>query len=155
GQPQLADTLASPRLVQLRQRISIVARLKPFSRQETERYIEHRLRVAGYDFSTPMFTDQAMAMMAKYTRGIPRNINNVCFNAMSLGFVAKQRTIDAGAVQEVIQDLDLTELGPDAPDALETAGEPEQIGPTMQGIAPARPGIAYAAGPTSAPQAPA
>ncbi len=135
GQPQLADTLASPRLVQLRQRISIVARLRPFNARETEQYIEHRLRVAGYDFSTPMFSERAMAMIAKYTRGIPRNINNVCFNAMSLGFVARQRTIDETAIQEVIGDLDLSELGPDVPDALEAARENEFEEPRVQAAA--------------------
>ena len=70
--------------MQLRQRISIIARLKPFTCEETQLYIDHRLRVAGYDFEKPMFTKQAQSMIAKYTGGIPRNINNVCFNAMSL-----------------------------------------------------------------------
>jgi general secretion pathway protein A len=107
GQPQLAEKLASPQLIQLRQRISIIARLQPFDTAETEKYIEHRLRVAGYDFATPMFSPQALETIAKYSQGIPRNINNVCFNAMSLGFVAKQRTIDDGIIREVITDLDL------------------------------------------------
>ena len=114
GQPSLAEKLASPQLIQLSQRISIIARLQPFTTQETEQYIEHRLRVAGYDFSRPMFTPQALETIAKYSRGIPRNINNVCFNSMSLGFVAKQRTIDDGMVREVIGDLDLNIAEPEA-----------------------------------------
>jgi hypothetical protein len=107
GQPQLAEKLAAPRLVQLRQRISIIARLKPFTAEETQLYIDHRLRVAGYDFEKPMFTKQAQAMIATYTGGIPRNINNVCFNAMSLGCVGKQRTIGVDVIEEVLADLDL------------------------------------------------
>jgi type II secretory pathway predicted ATPase ExeA len=107
GQPHLAEKLASPQLIQLRQRISIIARLEPFTAAETDQYIEHRLRVAGYDFKIPLFTPQAVQTIARYSRGIPRNINNVCFNSMSLGFVAKQRTIDDGMVREVIHDLDL------------------------------------------------
>jgi len=107
GQPQLAEKLASPRLIQLRQRVSIIARLKPFTAEETQLYIDHRLRVAGYDFAKPMFTKQAMAMLARHAGGIPRNINNVCFNAMSLGCVAKQKTIDADVIREVLGDLDL------------------------------------------------
>jgi type II secretory pathway predicted ATPase ExeA len=107
GQPQLAEKLAAPRLVQLRQRISIIARLKPFTPDETRTYIDHRLRVAGYGFEHPMFSKQAEAMIARYTAGIPRNINNVCFNAMSVGCVAKQKTIDADVIQEVLADLDL------------------------------------------------
>jgi type II secretory pathway predicted ATPase ExeA len=107
GQPGLAEKLAAPRLAQLLQRISIIARLKPLTAEETQMYIDHRLRVAGYNFEKPMFTKQAQAMIVSYTEGIPRNINNVCFNAMSLGCVAEQRTIGADVIQEVLADLDL------------------------------------------------
>src|ERR1022692_4403798 len=77
GQPQLAEKLASPNLVQLRQRISIVARLKPFTLQETNGYVGHRLGVAGYDFRASLFTPRAGAMIAEHSGGIPRNINNI------------------------------------------------------------------------------
>jgi general secretion pathway protein A len=107
GQPQLAEKLANPRLLQLRQRISIIARLTPFSAEETKLYIEHRLRVAGFDFSKPLFTKRAHQMIANYAGGIPRDINNLCFNAMSIGCVTKQRTIDVDILEEVARDLDL------------------------------------------------
>jgi general secretion pathway protein A len=156
GQPHLAEKLAAPQLIQLRQRISIIARLLPFTAQETEQYIEHRLRVAGYDFKQPMFTPQALLTIARYTRGIPRNINNVCFNAMSLGFVAKQRTIDDGMVREVIGDLDL-DLDMEAPEPVSTpellpqAVEPPQYSaPSAPSVAPkARPNFAKRSVPMS------
>jgi general secretion pathway protein A len=107
GQPQLADKLASPNLVQLRQRISIVARLKPFGLEDTNLYVGHRLRVAGYDFAQPLFTSGAGAMIAEHSEGIPRNINNLCFNSLSLGYASKKKPIDEAVVQEVIDDLDL------------------------------------------------
>jgi general secretion pathway protein A len=110
GQPQLAEKLSHPRLLQLRQRISIISRLEPFNESETHRYIDHRLRVAGYDFVRPMFTKQAQEMIASCAGGIPRNINNICFNAMSLGCVAKQQTIEADVVREVLDDLDLVPI---------------------------------------------
>jgi general secretion pathway protein A len=107
GQPQLADKLASPDLVQLRQRISMISHLRPFTVEDTQRYIEHRLKVAGYNSSAPMFSSAAFRIITKYTQGIPRNINNVCFNAMSIAFVQKQRMIDERIILEVIDDLDL------------------------------------------------
>ena len=107
GQPQLAEKLASPNLVQLRQRISIVARLKPFTPQETNLYVGHRLGVAGYDFRAPLFTQRAGAMIAEHSEGIPRNINNICFNALSLGCALKRKLIDEEIIQEVMDDLDL------------------------------------------------
>jgi general secretion pathway protein A len=114
GQPQLAEKLATTRLTQLRQRISIFARLKPFDAEETRLYMEHRLRVAGYDFSRPLFSRRALDMIAACTEGIPRNINNICFNAMSLGYVAKQETIDVDIIREVVSDLDLSPLFEDS-----------------------------------------
>jgi type II secretory pathway predicted ATPase ExeA len=110
GQPQLAEKLASERLVQLRQRVSIVARLKSFNEEETQQYIEHRLRIAGYRSVNPMFTRRAFAAITRYSEGIPRNINNICLTAMSLGFVARTETIDETVILEVVQDLDLRPL---------------------------------------------
>jgi general secretion pathway protein A len=107
GQPQLADRLASSSMIQFRQRISIVARLNPFDAAETRAYIEHRLRVAGHKGWRAIFTDHAHALIAKHSQGIPRNINNLCFNAMSLGCALGQRSIGPSVIYEVLSDLDL------------------------------------------------
>ncbi len=106
GQPQLARLLAEPELAQLRQRITVAARLRPFSPGETVEYIDHRLRTAGYRGSR-LFTSAALALIAQYSDGIPREINRVCFNALSLGFALEKPTIDADLVQEAVTDLDL------------------------------------------------
>lgn len=106
GQPQLADKLARPSMVQLRQRVSIVSRLQPLSRVETSEYIDHRLAIAGYQGGS-LFTPGARALIASASEGIPRNINNICFNALSLGYAAGGRTVDSRVVQEVTADLDL------------------------------------------------
>jgi len=111
GQLQLRDKLASPGLVQLRQRVSVRARLSPFNAADTHAYIEHRLRVAGYDFQKPLFTAEAEALIATHSEGIPRNINNICFNALSLGWVLKQRTIEKKVIREVLNDLDIEAEG--------------------------------------------
>ncbi len=109
GQPQLAKKLLRPSLAQLRQRIAIVSRLEPFSHEEVVRYINDRLRVAGY-VGGPLFTPDALEMITSYSEGIPRNINNLCFNALSLGCALQRRTIDPNVVREVIADLDLSPL---------------------------------------------
>lgn len=110
GQPQLADKLSSPELLQLRQRVSIFGCLKPFSPVETALYIEHRLQVAGSRVGTPLFTSGALTLIAQNSGGIPRNINNLCFNAMSLGCALHRRIIDREIISEVIADLDLEAL---------------------------------------------
>jgi general secretion pathway protein A len=107
GQPQLAENIGSPELVQLRQRISIFARLKPFTPEETTQYIAHRLRVGGYASDMPLFTKDALTLIALCSEGIPRNINNLCFNALSLGCALQQKPIDRDILRQVIADLDL------------------------------------------------
>jgi general secretion pathway protein A len=107
GQPELAAKLASPSLAQLRQRVSIVNQLEPLPVWEISNYIEHRLKVAGYQ-GAPLFTEEALDRMAEFTEGIPRNVNNFCFNALSLACALRQKTVDLDIVEEVISDLDIS-----------------------------------------------
>jgi general secretion pathway protein A len=111
GQPQLAERIASPELVQLRQRISMFACLHPFTSNVTQLYIDHRLRIAGYGLETPLFTNEALALIAQHSEGIPRNINNLCFNSLSLGYALKRKTVDGEIIREVVADLDLDRWG--------------------------------------------
>jgi general secretion pathway protein A len=124
GQTQLADKLASPGLVQLRQRISIIGRLAPFDREEAERYINHRLEVAGFDSPLPLFTRAALRVITEASGGIPRNINNLCFNALALGCANQQRTIPSETIREVCHDLDLATVQRLAPPVLAVQARP-------------------------------
>lgn len=114
GQPALADKLARPELEQLRQRFATVARLRPFDRNETEQYINHRLSLAGAN-GKQLFSGEALALIAAISKGIPRMINNLCFNALSLGFAMRKRLIDGAIVREVAADLDIFSLGSGGP----------------------------------------
>jgi type II secretory pathway predicted ATPase ExeA len=105
GQPQLIEALNSSSLLQLRQRVSIFARLDGFSPSETRAYIEHRLKVAGLDPGSELFTEPALELIVEHGKGIPRNINNICFNALSLAYALRQSRVDAELIREVIQDL--------------------------------------------------
>ncbi len=107
GQLELAEKIASPHLEQLRQRVSIFSELTPFSREDTQLYIDHRLRVAGYTFDGPLFTRDAVALIADASYGIPRNINNLCFNALSLAYALQRKPIDCEIIRSVIADRDL------------------------------------------------
>jgi TonB family protein len=109
GQPQLAERLALPSLVQLRQRISVLARLEPLSQKETQAYVDHRLKVAGYA-GPALFTREAVEMITARAKGIPRDINNICFNALSSGFARQSKQIDCDIVQQVFADLNVNTL---------------------------------------------
>jgi general secretion pathway protein A len=110
GQPQLADRLASPSMAQLRQRVSMIIKIDPLDADEVNLYIDHRLSAAGCENPKPLFTAGARKLIAEHSEGIPRNINNLCFNAMSLGCATKRKAIDRDIIVEVIADLDLEPL---------------------------------------------
>lgn len=109
GQPELADKLAKPSLSQLRQRISVLSRLEPLPLAEIEHFITYRMRIAGY-LGAPVFTPAARKLIADLSGGIPRNINNLCFNALSIGCALRHRTIDVDVLHEVATDFDLSRL---------------------------------------------
>lgn len=109
GQPGLAEKLARPELEQLRQRVSILCRLAPFTEDEVADYIQHRLEIAGYK-GRQLFTPEALSMIADRSEGIPRNINNVCFHALSLAYAEGQQGITGSIVVEVLSDLKLDSL---------------------------------------------
>src|SRR6266404_5626237 len=106
GQPALADKLTGPALTQLRQRVGSVAQLQPLTLKETKEYVGHRLRAAGFK-GPQLFTSNALESIAKISEGIPRNINSICFQSLSLGFVYEKRLIDSEVVREVARDLEL------------------------------------------------
>jgi general secretion pathway protein A len=111
GQPALAQKLASPGLSQLRQRVSIVQGLAPLPASEVKNYVQYRLKVAGH-IGPPIFTDEAYECIAASTEGIPRNVNNLCFNTLSLACALRKKKVDVEMVKEVLSDLDLRRLSP-------------------------------------------
>jgi general secretion pathway protein A len=76
GQPELLQMLSTKELRQVDQRITARYHLKPLERQETARYITHRLAVAG--IREDLFTAGALRLIHRFTGGIPRMINTLC-----------------------------------------------------------------------------
>src|SRR5919109_300277 len=109
GQTQLAEKLSSTSLTQLRQRISVFCRLEPLAREEVLAYIEHRLRRAGYA-GPQLFTTGALERILGHSEGIPRNINNLCFNALLAGYAAGRKQIDSAIMDQVLADLEVDPL---------------------------------------------
>jgi general secretion pathway protein A len=111
GQPELEQRLTRPGLTQLRQRIAVRARLDSLPPAEAVRYMNHRLHVAGYS-GVQLFTPEASAAIAEYSRGVPRLINHLCFNSLSLGCAMRSTQIDLQIVREAAGDLSLDQHGP-------------------------------------------
>jgi general secretion pathway protein A len=105
GQPELREKLNQKGLRQLRQRITVRYHLAPLDRLETERYISHRLRVAGAD-GRPTFSPWAIRRVHRYARGVPRLINAVCDKALLYGYVNGTYELKARAVGQAIRELE-------------------------------------------------
>ena len=107
GQPELRDKLNAQGLRQLRQRITVRYHLEPLSRADTERYIRHRLQIAGGN-GRPEFNAWAIRGVHRYSKGVPRLINAVCDKALLCGFVLQADRLNAGHVRRAVRELEGT-----------------------------------------------
>ena len=76
GQPELKTLLAKPELEQVNQRITARFHIGPLSLEDTNRYIQHRLLIAGA--KQKIFSASNIKQIYRYTKGIPRLINILC-----------------------------------------------------------------------------
>ena len=102
GQPQLKDMLSRPQLLQFAQRVSSDFHLKPLAPSEVAKYIDFRLDAVGS--RTRLFTDEACALVAEASHGVPRSINILCDTALVYGFSLQAGLITAELVRLVIED---------------------------------------------------
>lgn len=110
GQPELRQLLSKPELRQLNQRITVRYHISPLSRQETEDYIYHRLKVAG-DQGGITFTKEAIDLIFKITSGVPRMINILCDHALLSGFVFERTDIDEDLIKKARREIEGREFG--------------------------------------------
>jgi MSHA biogenesis protein MshM len=85
GQPELDERLKQNSVRQLRQRISFHYELKGLLRDELDRYLRYRLRVAGFNGET-LFSKAAVARMHRVTGGTPRLVNIIANKALMLAY---------------------------------------------------------------------
>lgn len=104
GQPELRDKLNRPDLEQLRQRVSLRYHLKSLDRDETHKYIEHRLHVAGNSASVK-FTKGAIESLYQFSKGTPRLINVICDQALLMGYLRETKKLDEAIIREIVAEF--------------------------------------------------
>lgn len=104
GQPELKDLLRRPELRQLRQRVLVHYELKPLTRDDLAHYVQHRLTRAGSQ-GRPWFTRWALRSIHRYSRGIPRVVNNLCDKAVLAAFIRESDEVAWRDVRRAIRDL--------------------------------------------------
>jgi general secretion pathway protein A len=105
GQPELEKVLSEQRFRQLRQRISVRYHLEPLDRNQTNEYIERRLKVAGRRGNAQIFDPEAVRLIWKFSGGIPRVINTLCDGALVIGHATSRKVIDGQIAKEAIRDM--------------------------------------------------
>jgi len=108
GQPELDSLLDSPRLRQLKQRVAVRCSLLPLSSEQSKAYIKYRVQRAGPKIQPEsLFPEETMTLIARYSGGIPRVINNICENALISAFARHKKSITPDVIEEVASDLRL------------------------------------------------
>lgn len=106
GQPELDRHLDQNNLRQCKQRISFSYYLPRMSRDDLDKYLFHRLAVAGYTYGA-LFTEKARKLLFKASLGIPRVVNILCHKALLVAYGQGEEIINHKIMQVAIQDTDV------------------------------------------------
>lgn len=104
GQPEFRAILQSPNMKQLRQRVTATCHIGPLDVEETQGYIQHRLKCAG-STGRPTFEQAAYDAIFDASGGIPRRINLICDRLLLLGFLNSKDTFGFDEVNEVLNEI--------------------------------------------------
>jgi type II secretory pathway predicted ATPase ExeA len=106
AQPAFLETLRQPQLAALNQRLAVRPCLDPLGLHEAADYLVHHLRAAG---ARPecIVSDEALEILARGARGIPRLLNRAMHQALTLAFKAEAALVDAEAALEALAALGL------------------------------------------------
>ena len=104
GQPEFRAILRSPQLQQLRQRVIAACHIGPLDQDETQAYIEHRLKCAGAQ-GAPSIDAAAFAAIYRASGGIPRRINALCDRLLLMGFLGSKKAFVQADIDEVAAEV--------------------------------------------------
>ncbi|HYV37252.1 MAG TPA: AAA family ATPase [Gemmataceae bacterium] len=104
GQTSLLETLRKPELASLLQRLEVRANLEPLGVEEAADYVLHHLRLAGAR-PEAIVSDEALEVLARHTRGVPRLLNQAARQALMLANDAEASFVDVEAALEALNAL--------------------------------------------------
>jgi general secretion pathway protein A len=108
GQAELNDILDRDDLRQLKQRVAVRLSIGPLAASEVNQYIHHRwLRAGG---TKAPFSVESVDAIACMSRGIPRLVNSLCENALTLALGEGSAMVERQHVQAAGADLHWHEL---------------------------------------------
>jgi hypothetical protein len=72
---------------------------------QTHAYVAERLRIAGAGWQ--LFSQEALELVHRFSRGIPRIINLLCEHSLILAYVEQVQQVTAAIVESVATELEL------------------------------------------------
>ncbi len=108
GQPAVGGGATLPRLVD--DRLAVRARLLPLERDECERYVHHRLTIAGGAAVT--FSAPSIEVLYALSGGVPRLVNLLCERALQEAASANSNRIEPAMIDSAASALDLLRIRP-------------------------------------------
>ncbi len=103
GQPELEEKLDSKELRQLKQRITVFAKLKSFTEEETKAYIDYRIAKAGG--GNVRINPKVYKLVYSYSLGIPRIINILMERSLMAAFVDTSHEIKPLHVERAAESM--------------------------------------------------
>jgi general secretion pathway protein A len=104
GQPEFRKILQRPEMEQLRQRVIASCHLGAMDVPDTEAYIMHRLRTAGWH-DDPSFGKDSLNAIYLQTGGIPRKINILCDRLLLMGRLDEKHAFTSKDVVGVMNEM--------------------------------------------------
>jgi type II secretory pathway predicted ATPase ExeA/phage tail protein X len=105
GQPELLTRLMAPSLRQFHQRVGARAILNSLQRNEALDYIDYKLRNAGGSAHS-IFAAGALKEIVAHSRGIPRQLNLLCNNALIRAYAAGLRWVSVKIALAAVQEYE-------------------------------------------------
>ena len=104
GQPEFCEKLNSPELSQINQRITSRYHLQPLKPDEVEKYIRHRISIAGGS-DIPLFSPAAIKYIVKISKGIPRVINILCDRGLLGAYAEDKNRVDLKIIKKAAREI--------------------------------------------------
>ncbi|MBC2669589.1 XrtA/PEP-CTERM system-associated ATPase [Novosphingobium piscinae] len=132
GQPEFRELLqTSPELEQLRQRVIAAHHLDAMEADELRPYIEHRLRLVGWN-GRPALETALYPVLHQASGGVPRRVNQIANRLFLMGAVEQIEHFDVGLLEQV-----LAEIANDTALPLNRGAMPRSAAPVPQEVAAA------------------
>jgi type II secretory pathway predicted ATPase ExeA len=107
GQPTLRRMIKLGVLAALDQRIAVRYQMTGMTPDETTAYITHHLQLAGR--ATPLFSDDALALIHDTSRGKPRTVNNLALAALVATCATGKKLVDESAARAAVTEVIATD----------------------------------------------